>query len=195
MTVTRTQCRELELLRSYSSEKNYSCTIWEAARATTADPLFFKKISIRSGGATFVGGTIRSNNPICELVKEAERLYPSRKIGCIVSIGTGWPKQTSTHGSKLDDIAQACVQIALDAQGRAEDFVKAWRGRELLKDNKYFRFNVDQELQDVKIEEWKKMEKMDDVVGKYLSQEDTAAQVEACVGELVNAVPSPSEIR
>ena len=57
---------------------------------------------------------------------------------------------------------------------------------------KYFRFNVDQELQDIEIEEWKKMEMMDVMVTNYLSQQETAEQLETCVRGLVNEVPSPS---
>ena len=187
--VTRTYSSQPELLRSYEihhpSEQNYNCTIWEAARATTAAPLFFKKISLGAGGATFVDGAVRRNNPIYELVREAERLYPSRKIGCIVSVGTGWAKQTSIHGSKLHKIADACVQIALDAQGKAEDFVKDRRGKELRKEGRYFRFNVEQGMQDVEIEEWKKMEVMDAMATKYLSRGETAEQVECCVRALL----------
>ena len=106
-----------------------------------------------------------------------------------MSIGTGWSKQTSIHGSKLHNIAEACVQIALDAEGRAEDFVKDKRGKELRKDHKYFRFNVEQGMHDVEIEEWKKMEAMDAMTTKYLSQEQTADQIESCVRALlVNAI-------
>ena len=132
-------------------------------------------------------GAIRLNNPIYELAREAERLYPSRRIGCIVSIGTGWPKRTSIHGSKLHNIAQACVQIALDAQGKAEEFVNDKDGKELRRAQKYFRFNVEQGLQDIEIEEWKRMEEMDAMTTDYLSQANNAEQIERCAQALISS--------
>jgi hypothetical protein len=192
--VTRTHTTQRELLRSYEirnpGQQNYDCSIWEAARATTAAPLFFKKISLKAGGATFVDGAMRLNNPIYELAREAEHLYPSRRIGCIVSIGTGWPKRTSIHGSKLHNIAQACVHITLDAQGKAEEFVNDKDGKELRRAQKYFRFNVKQGLQDIEIEEWKKMEEMDAMTTDYLSQANNAKQIDRCAQALISSSTS-----
>ena len=193
MGVTRTHTTQRDLFRSYHirdpNQQNYDCTIWEAARATTAAPLFFKKISLTSGGATFVDRAIRLKNAIYELVREAEHLYPSRSIGCIISIGTGWPKWTSIHSLNLHNITQACVEIALDAQGKAEDFMNDTTGKELRKAGKYFHFNVEQGMQDIEIEEWKQMEKMDAMAMDYLSLAESAEQVERCARALIKSSP------
>jgi patatin-like phospholipase/acyl hydrolase len=66
----------VKLLRSYKSRKighsNYNCFVWEAIRATSAAPLFFEPITLKSSKATFVNGGIRANNPISQISSEAE---------------------------------------------------------------------------------------------------------------------------
>ena len=55
------------LFRSYSVERDPTtkCAIWQAARATSAAPTFFKPISIDSPHPpiTYVDGGLRNNNP------------------------------------------------------------------------------------------------------------------------------------
>ena len=191
--MTRTQNAESDLLRSYQirdpSQQNYECFLWEAARATTAAPIFFDKISLKASGATFVDGAMRLNNPIYELVREAERIFHQQSIGCIVSVGTGWTNSASLANSKLHNIAAACAKIALDAQGKADEFLHDSFGTELWKAKKYFRFNVEQGMQDVKLDEWKATEKMAAMTAAYLSRKDKAEEVQSCARCLLN--PSP----
>jgi predicted acylesterase/phospholipase RssA len=68
------------------------CTIWQAARATSAAPGMFKRIRIGRGaeGEEFLDGGLACNNPIKQVLKEAETVFDSeRYISCIVSIGSG----------------------------------------------------------------------------------------------------------
>ena len=107
---TRAHTTCSELLRSYKTttigEKDYDCFIWEAARATTAAPVFFDPVTLEEDGVTFTDGGIRDNNPINRVINEAELLWPGRPIGCVVSIGTGWKliKPLETQKSKLHNI-------------------------------------------------------------------------------------------
>lgn len=77
-------------LRSYHStlEEPIACAIWEAARATSAAPTFFEKITFECG-TTFRDGALRDNNPIFQLVDEAKYVFPGQEISTIVSLGTG----------------------------------------------------------------------------------------------------------
>ncbi|KDR66087.1 hypothetical protein GALMADRAFT_81213, partial [Galerina marginata CBS 339.88] len=51
------------LFRTYESHKTHSnCKIWEAARATSAAPTFFKRIEIR-WNQPFIDGGLHRNNP------------------------------------------------------------------------------------------------------------------------------------
>jgi len=74
--------------QGYNADK---CYIWEACRATSAAPTFFKpiKIAIPLPGATFVDGGLQHNNPAELALSEAFRIWTNAKRFCIVSIGTG----------------------------------------------------------------------------------------------------------
>src|SRR5271154_3147452 len=60
------------LFRSYQAPKNqtFNCTIWEAARATSAAPTFFEQIVIGEPGSSlsYVDGGMGCNNPIAQVL-------------------------------------------------------------------------------------------------------------------------------
>src|SRR5947209_2389498 len=72
-----------------------NCEIWEAARATSAAPTFFKRIAISDGGGAkeeFIDGGLGCNNPVIQVLEEARDVFGNdRAVGCLVSIGTGHP--------------------------------------------------------------------------------------------------------
>jgi len=86
----------------YNADK---CAIWEAARATSASPTFFKpiKIEIPLPGGTFVEGGLLYNNPAELMLSEAQRIWSSVKCFCLVSVGTGRTKSVKVvdirHGA------------------------------------------------------------------------------------------------
>ena len=81
------------LFRSYRCRGHNSskCSIWQAARATSAEPTFFKPIDIDvpPPGDTYVDGGLTYNNPAELALSEATKLWPERTKVCLVSIGTG----------------------------------------------------------------------------------------------------------
>jgi predicted acylesterase/phospholipase RssA len=81
------------LFRSYQCRGHNAdkCAIWEAARATSAAPTFFKSIRIEEPppGATFVDGGFLYNNPAELALSEAHRIWTTVKYFCLVSVGTG----------------------------------------------------------------------------------------------------------
>lgn len=91
------------LFRSYISPSSAGntdqCTIWEAARATTAASTFFKPITINR--SSYIDGAMGLyNNPAELALNEAEKMWPGREIGLLLSIGTG--VQGPIHVSVLD---------------------------------------------------------------------------------------------
>ncbi len=76
-------------MRSYITEDNdpFQAKIWQVARATSAAPTYFLPIDIN--GITYGDGRIGWNNPTMEAINEADYIWPSRPIACVVSIGTG----------------------------------------------------------------------------------------------------------
>ena len=68
--------------RTYDAEnaRYRDIKIWEAARATTAAPRYFKPLSITRNFATvvYLDAAIGCNNPTEELIDEAGRVFPTR---------------------------------------------------------------------------------------------------------------------
>lgn len=158
---------EAELLRSYEATKEdkIECTIVEAARATSAAPLFFNPIKIN--GIKFSDGGLRNNNPIKAVRNELRQEFPGRPGGCIVSIGTG-VHRTQSLGKTLVAIAKSCATIATNVEAAHQEFKTNECGAGGPFQDKYFRFNVDQGLQDIKLHEWKRMEAMESNTRHYL---------------------------
>jgi patatin-like phospholipase/acyl hydrolase len=85
------------IFRSYSSQgpgggAASTCAIWEAARATSAAPTYFKPMEIKHPEPMLYvdGGFGGYNNPSLLARQEAQMLWPSRNESwCMVSIGTG----------------------------------------------------------------------------------------------------------
>lgn len=104
------------LFSSYGVRENAgtNCKIWEAARATTAAPTFFKRITIvDDGGAQeeFLDGALLFNNPAQLALSEALTIFRgSSKLGCLISIGTGHP---STIGLSQPDAFQKILPTAM----------------------------------------------------------------------------------
>ena len=77
------------LFRTYQAPKfpAPNCTIWEAIHAMSASLTFFKHIVI--DGEPYVHGGMGCNNPVQQVLQEAELIFPDRHVACIISIGTG----------------------------------------------------------------------------------------------------------
>jgi predicted acylesterase/phospholipase RssA len=136
------------------------CKIWEAVRATSAAPLFFDSIHLgpEEDKQEYVDGGVGCNNPCNQLYREARRIWPERKIECIISLGTGIPRILSKEDPTLynswwpKDWFETLARIATLCEKTHEDMRRI---KEL--NGKYFRFNVQQGMQRISLEEWKKL--------------------------------------
>lgn len=171
-------------LRSYPSslEEPINCTIWEAARATSAAPTFFDPITF-SDGSTFRDGALRDNNPIFQLINEVTAEYPGCEISTIVSLGTG-VSSTIVLGKDLISVAEACVKIATDAESQDEAFTETYTGPQGKFRDQYFRFNVDRGLQEVGLEEWDKVDMMQANTMSYLGRAGQRERLTGCASSL-----------
>jgi hypothetical protein len=158
------------------------CTIWEAARATSAAPTFFDPITF-SNGVVFRDGGLRNNNPIFELVDEIQKEFPSRKISTIVSLGTGVSASIDL-GNGLVSISNACVKIATDTETTADNFTKTYCSPGGRFRDGYFRFNVTQGLQDVGLEEWRKHDLMWANTKEYMGKSEQQEKLASCANRL-----------
>lgn len=155
------------LFRTYDTRDHpaMDCTIWQAGRATSAAPTFFKQIKIGPPGIeqAFVDGGMGQNNPIAALLLEAEVMFPDHQIACIISLGTGQPHTISIPKSSLLkrllplDVVNAIKGIATDCEKEHQRFARHFDQVPQV----YFRFNVEQGMQDIQLSQW---ERLSDVV-------------------------------
>lgn len=151
------------IFRSYHATKNSgpNCTIWQALRATTAHPEIFKSMEIEEQGInqSYVDAAMGCGNPIEHVLAEAKLLYPGRRVACIVSIGGGHARtihisDPSTLNRVIPtNVIAAMRDLATDNEKIAESIAMRFRGMP----NVYFRLNVDQGMQSVKLGDWDRL--------------------------------------
>lgn len=183
--------RRVSLLRCYeaSGQLPIPCTIVEAARATTAAPTFFKRAIIKVQGVdrTYVDGGLAQNNPCDAVLQEACLVFPGRKLACMVSIGTG--KLAMIHIPTPGffqrlipvEVAQAMAGIATDTERVHQDLQRRFQSRA----DVYFRFNVDEGMAAVGLDEWDKLDEIAAHTEKYLESEDVKPKLERVVKGLM----------
>ena len=190
------------LFRTYRAPKNqsFNCTIWEAARATTATPTFFKQIVIGTLGSSqpYVDGGLGCNNPVMQVLEEAILMFPSRYLSCIISIGTGQaqtiqiPPSTWLQQMLPFDVVTAMQGIATDCERNAQDMMRRFQNTQ----NFYFRFNVEQGLQEVRLDQWERLDEVTAHTGQYMALVEVDQKLGAAViavQEKLNRV-SPEQI-
>jgi hypothetical protein len=200
------------LLRSYQCQGHNAdrCAIWEAGRATSAAPTFFKPIRIRTPppGRIFVDGGLSYNNPSELALLEVTRLWPSVTKYCLVSVGTGRQKsikvvessgpkgmlstalgfipggKTAAGMAMLKRIAETCVALTTSSEQVHQRVLR--RCRDEGERAKYFRFQVERGMDDIGLEEWEKMDEMGDHVSRYLHEGEGETKRDDCAENLIN---------
>lgn len=175
--------------------------IWEAARATSAAPTFFKPISIGTPRVQYVDAGLGFNNPTDLAIREAHRLYPGREVGLVLSIGAGrggvvqigkpngWvPFGLATRIA----IAKALASLITNAE-RTHDGVYRQFSATTTK-NVYGRLNVDRGMEMIGLEEWKKEEQMAGVTTAYLSNAQVGRELQSIVAKLRSLSTEPKMI-
>ena len=167
-----------------------NCEIWEAARATSAAPTFFKRIAISDGGGAkeeFIDGGLGCNNPVIQVLEEARDVFGNdRAVGCLVSIGTGHPGTIGLARpdsfqkflpTKLIDVVK---KIATDCEKTANELGTRFRDHETF----YYRFNVEHGAEGISLEEWEKMGELTEHTNAYLHK----VAVSKAIDEIVNVL-------
>jgi len=175
-------------LRSYplSDESNIPATVCQAALATSAATTFFEPVRI--GNRTFADGGLGVNNPADEVEGEAANIWCSGDgdlkplVKCFLSIGTGNPGIKAFEKSIFKFLGQTVVSIATETEGTEKRFIAKWRKN--FDENRYFRFNVDQGLQDIGLEEYKKQGPIEAATDRYLANQVQKNRVRDCIRNL-----------
>ncbi|KAJ7865933.1 FabD/lysophospholipase-like protein, partial [Mycena leptocephala] len=182
------------LFRTYNTTNSpaIDCTIWQAARATSAAPTFFKQIRIGPPGIeeTFVDGGMGQNNPIAALLLEAQVVFPDRQIACIISLGTG-----QLHTIKIPppsllkrlfplDVVKAIKGIATDCEKEHQRFAHHFDPVPHV----YFRFNVERGMQDIQLNQWERLGDVRANTRQYLLSHPIQNQLADAVKSLVEKI-------
>ena len=169
------------LFRTYQTPKYQSpnCTIWEAVRATSALPTFFPRVVI--DGEPYVDGGMGCNNPVQQVLQEAELMFPDRRVACIISIGTGQAHTIGIPkpGRKLQ-VVNALRKIATDCEASAQIAARRFERTPGV----YFRFNVEQGLQEVRLEQWERLGEVRAHTGQYIRMADVDRKLDAAVASI-----------
>lgn len=141
------------------------CTIWQAARATSAAATFFDPIQI--GNQEYVDGATGFNNPVEVVLEEARAIWPDAtpRIQCLVSIGTGVPGLRD-FGDSIKELVMTLKSIATGSEDTEKRFCK--NHTQLGLGGRFFRFNVDQGLAEVRLDEYQKINIIEAATESYL---------------------------
>lgn len=182
--VTSEQPRRNFRFRTYDSPKGSfeEVTIWEACRATLAAPTYFPPVSVGHPPVAFVDGGLGYNNPIQALLEERTNVWPSRDIGCIVSIGTGIAIPQDV-GRSLKPLVKTLKKIAVDTEQVARE-TKERMQHEYPSQDIYFRFNVQHGLGSISLEKWKELGRVRTVTEDYL--QENWRRVDLCASQILS---------
>ena len=218
------------LFRSYGPDAA-TCTIWEAARATSAAPSFFKEIRIHDpvDGTSeyFIDGGVAYNNPSEIALKEAGKMWKNVGRFCLVSVGTGrqktikfvQPKGSDIPISEITEdealpqpsllsrflsgnplskavqqtyraaagvralkgIVKACVDLCNNAERAHNAVFESANSDDVNSRFPYHRFDVDRDMDEISLEEWRRMDEMIALTRNYLSLPTTQLNMGKCV--------------
>jgi len=164
--------------------KPFPACIWQVARATSAAPTFFAPIEI--GDEVYGDGGTGWNNPAKEAIAEALDIWPKRRIGILVSIGTGLEKELELKDQpvRIPELMQLLLKntspgnmfkLAVAEYGVACLTSCEMVHRELadhpdqyVLHGNYFRLNVPQGMAEIGLAEWDKLPKMISLTNRYM---------------------------
>ena len=124
------------------------------------------------------------NNPIRALDDEVRHIWPQQNVGCMVSIGTGVELRMD-FGNNLKDLLKTLKDIATSTQQVAREFKRKFEA-EHSERNIYFRFNVDQGLGGIGLEEWREFDRVSIATQGYL--QDNEEMVDLCASQIYKPI-------
>ncbi|RDW83469.1 hypothetical protein BP5796_04960 [Coleophoma crateriformis] len=175
-------------LKSYinPSEAPSEATICQAALATSAATSFFDEVRI--GSRTYVDGALGVNNPVDEVEKECSNIWCSETgdlkplVKCFVSLGTGNPGKKPLENGAWEFLSKSLKDIVTDTEKTAENFKARWRGH--FDRKRYFRFSVEQGLQDIGLHEYLREGSIKAATEEYLEEQSQKFSLRDCVSNL-----------
>jgi len=184
---------ELEFFPGPASD---SIKIYEAALATAAAPTFFDKAKIEN--TLYMDGGLGANNPSIHAYNEACQMHTDSppEVALVVSIGTGKAKPLRRFGKGLFErpaLLRYMRQVITESENSHIGMLTATRNGP-----PYYRFNVEDGLQHVKMDqcvirhkrghnvEYTTLNNIRDHTNRYCTTPEVAARLDSCAQTLVD---------
>jgi hypothetical protein len=171
-------------LRTYTTRsENIECSIIEALAATIASPnLFDKEVTVKSG-SSYVGAELGINNPIRNILMEAEQIYgPSRQVGCLLSIGTvDVPLSHDILDSEYDKLTHSMLKAIVDCRETATAMSEKLSNATI-----YQRLSVQGPLHCARIIDWGRVDFLS-LTQDYLQKAMINGKIDACIELILNS--------
>ncbi|KAG9119756.1 hypothetical protein FRC07_005066 [Ceratobasidium sp. 392] len=153
----------LRIFRSYQGQTNQmpNYSIWQVLRATMAHPELFKSFDVghsSTAAESLVGGDVACSNPTPHVLAEVSALYPQGHIASIVCIGAGHartiqiPRSNPLHRIMPTNVLVTMKDVATDSERVAQEMATRFQDTSSV----YFRFSVDQGMQDARMSHWQR---------------------------------------
>ncbi|KAM0229700.1 hypothetical protein ACHAPO_009770 [Fusarium lateritium] len=195
-------------LRTYINEDKdpnpKTWTIWEAVRATSAATTVFEPFVHGPPGKEirYIDAGFGYNNPSDLILQEARSLWEGdhylslhTDVGVFISLGTGMGKIVRMDNDTIMEGLSAKLRAPVKA---VEVMKKIVTGTATIHRNvaeqfginsvRYYRFNVDHGLEDVKLFDYKKREDMEVDTTAYLDKIEVERELKRCV-EVMKVLP------
>ncbi|KAJ5918235.1 FabD/lysophospholipase-like protein [Penicillium verhagenii] len=139
-----------------------------------------KDIPVSIGARRFADGALGADNPVDEVEGEASDIWCEdtgdlkQQVKCFISIGTGNPGKKAMEDNLLKFVSKTLPNLVTQTEQTEKRFIAKWRQHY---DNKrYFRFNVDQGLQDVGLAEYQEQGLIESATEGYLDHQAVVFQ-------------------
>lgn len=134
-------------------------------------------------------GATGANNPVNVLWIEAMNIWKPADdnahfeddVQCLVLIGTGMPA-VNDFGSALKEVGNALKDMATETEKTHENFMR--EHARLYRKKRYYRFNVQEGLQGIGLEETNRLHDIVTAAARYLAQEEHKSRMDECAGNL-----------
>ncbi|CAE6436387.1 unnamed protein product [Rhizoctonia solani] len=171
------------IFRSYPTDSNPGpdCEIWKALCATMALPGLFKGVEIGEFKQLFLDAGVKCSNPLAHVLSEVRKIHPDNYVASVVSIGAGHARTIEipkSEGSFIRNFLpinaiSATKNFATDSERVANEMESRFSEIQGV----YFRLNVDQGLQSVKLSEWEDLDKVAAHTHAYIRTPETRTRI------------------
>jgi len=103
-------------------------------------------------------------------------------VKCFISIGTGNPGKKAFEDNIIKFLGQTVVEIATETENTERRFIVRWAKH--FDEKRYYRFNVEQGLQSIGLDEYKKQGAMEAATESYLTHMAQKFRVRDCIQNL-----------